>query len=66
MSIIQSSRGKDQLLADGFRYRRANNSQVTWRCVRNNCAARMTSRDIEYIHLIDHNHAPNSDELLSK
>ncbi|CAF3873782.1 unnamed protein product [Rotaria sordida] len=66
MSIIQSSRGKDQLLFDGFRYRRANNSQVTWRCVRNNCAGRVTSRDVEYIHLNDHNHAPNPDELISK
>jgi predicted metal-dependent phosphoesterase TrpH len=66
MSIIQSSRGQDQLLVDGFRYRRANNSQLTWRCVRNNCAGRITSHDIEYIHLTDHNHAPNPDELLSK
>ena len=42
MSIIQSSRGKYQLLFDGFQYRKANNSQVTWRCVRNICAGRLT------------------------
>ncbi len=38
MSIVESSKGKDQLIPDGFRYRHANKSQTTWRCVKNNCA----------------------------
>ncbi|CAF1391313.1 unnamed protein product [Adineta ricciae] len=70
MSIIQSSKKKDQLLFDGFRYRRANKSQVTWRCVRNSCAGRLTvdnkENHMQYNILTDHNHAPNPDELISK
>ncbi|CAF1196363.1 unnamed protein product [Didymodactylos carnosus] len=40
---------KDQLLLDGFRYRRANKSQVTWRCVKNNCSGRVTFDGTQYI-----------------
>jgi len=65
MSIIQSSKGKDQLLLDGFRYRRANKSQTTWRCVRGGCAGRVTFDSMEYTILTDHNHVPNPDELIS-
>ena len=65
MSMIKSSKGKDQLLLDGYRYRRANKSQTTWRCVRNNCAGRVASENSEYVKLTDHNHVPNPDELLS-
>jgi len=65
MSIIQSSKGKDQLLVDGFRYRRANKSQTTWRCVRGKCAGRLTFDNMEYNLLTDHNHVPNPDELIS-
>jgi hypothetical protein len=65
MSIVQSSKGKDQLLLDAFRYRRANKSQTTWRCVRNNCAGRVASEGAGYTILTDHNHAPNPDEIIS-
>jgi hypothetical protein len=39
MSIIKSSKNKDQLLLDAYRYRRANKSQVLWRCCRNDGSA---------------------------
>ncbi|CAF4623355.1 unnamed protein product [Didymodactylos carnosus] len=65
MSVVKSSKDKDQLLLDGFRYRRANNSQVTWRCVRNNCAGRVTFDGTQYIKLTDQNHAPNPDEIIA-
>ena len=65
MSVVQSSKGKPQLLHQGFRYRQANKSQVTWRCVRNNCAGRVTFDNTECINLTDHNHAPNPDEITS-
>ena len=64
-AIVHSSKGKDQLLVDGFRYRRANKSQTTWRCVRSNCAGRVTWDNAECITTTDHNHTPNPDELLS-
>ncbi|CAF5010272.1 unnamed protein product, partial [Rotaria sp. Silwood1] len=35
MSIVKSSKNKDQLLLSGYRYRRANKSQIIWRCCRN-------------------------------
>jgi hypothetical protein len=65
MSIIESSKGKDQLLVNGFRYRRANKSQITWRCVHGNCAGRVTFDNMECIILTDHNHVPNPDGLIS-
>jgi FLYWCH zinc finger domain len=65
MSIVKSSKGKDQLLLDGFRYRHANKSQTTWRCVKNNCAGRITFDDTQYIKLTDHIHAPNPDDIIA-
>ena len=65
MSIIKSSRNKDQLLLDGFCYRRANNSQLIWRCYRNNCAGRVRFDGTQYNNVTDHNHAPNPDQLIA-
>ncbi|CAF4653473.1 unnamed protein product, partial [Didymodactylos carnosus] len=50
---------------DGFRYRRANKSQVTWRCVKNNCSGRVTFDGTQYIKLTDHSHALNPDEIIA-
>ena len=65
MSIVQSSKGREQLLLDGYRYRRANHSQVTWTCTRNNCAGRVTSNGTEYVTLTEHSHAPSPEESAS-
>ena len=65
MSIVESSKGKDQLLFEGFRYRRANKSQVTWRYVLNRCAGRLNFNSNTYVILTDHSHAPNPDALIS-
>ncbi|CAF1001416.1 unnamed protein product [Didymodactylos carnosus] len=64
MEIAIPTIDKDQLL-DGFRYRRANKSQVTWRCVKNNCSGRVTFDGTQYIKLTDHSHAPNPDEIIA-
>ncbi|CAF1552573.1 unnamed protein product [Rotaria sp. Silwood1] len=37
MSVIKSIKGSDQLLLDGFRYRR---DRLVWRCVKANCKGR--------------------------
>jgi hypothetical protein len=37
MSLIKSIKGSDQLLLDGFRYRR---DRLVWRCVKANCKGR--------------------------
>jgi hypothetical protein len=65
MSIIKSSKNKDQLLLDAYRYRRANKSQVLWRCCRNDCAGRVRFDGIEYAKVTDHVHAPNPEETIS-
>lgn len=65
MSIVKSSKGKDQLLFEGFRYRRANKRQVTWRCVRNSCSGCITLRNDKYLILTDQIHAQNPEELVS-
>ncbi|CAF0913032.1 unnamed protein product [Didymodactylos carnosus] len=57
MSIVKSSKNKDQLLLDGFRYRHANKSQVKWGCVKNVVS--------QYIKLTDHSDAPNPDEIIA-
>ena len=49
MSVLRSSKDKDQLLLDGFRYRRANKSQSTWRCCKNNCAGRVRFDGFQYV-----------------
>lgn len=65
MSIVKSAKNKDQLLLDGYRYRRANQSQVIWRCCRNNCAGRVRLDGLEYLKTTEHNHAPNPEETIS-
>ena len=62
MSIIKSSRNKDQLLLEGFCYRHAKTSQTIWRCGKNSCAGRVCFADTRYITVTDHNHAPNPEE----
>ena len=51
--VLQS---KDQLLLDGFRYRRANKSQSIWRCCKNNCARRVRFDGFQYVPVTGHNH----------
>ena len=65
MSIVRSSKDKDQLLLDGFRYRRANKSQSIWRCCKNNCAGRVCFDGFQYVPVTDHNHSPAPEETIS-
>ena len=65
MSIVQSSRGKDKLLLNGFAYRRANDSQVIWRCSQNFCAGRVKFENNDYTTITKHVHPPNPDENIS-
>ncbi|CAF1522446.1 unnamed protein product [Rotaria sp. Silwood1] len=65
MSIVKSSKNKDQLLLSGYRYRRANKSQIIWRCCRNDCAGRVRFDGTGYIKVTDHLHAPNPEETIS-
>ncbi len=65
MSIVKSSKNQDQLLLDGYRYRRANKSKTIWRCCRNNCAGRVRFDGIGYVSVTDHLHAPNPEETIS-
>ncbi|CAM4834318.1 unnamed protein product [Rotaria magnacalcarata] len=62
MSIVKSSKNKDQLLLDGFRYRRDRKSQTIWRRCRNDCGSRASFDDAIYIKVNDHIHAPNPEE----
>lgn len=65
MSIVKSSRNKDQLLLYGFRYRRANQSQIIWQCCRNDCAGRMRFDGTAYVNVADHLHALSPEEVMS-
>ncbi|CAF1331470.1 unnamed protein product [Rotaria sp. Silwood1] len=65
MSIVKSSKNKDQLLLSGYRYRRANKSQIIWYCCRNDRAARVRFDGPGYIKVTDHVHAPNPEETIS-
>ena len=65
MSIIKSSKNKDQLLLSECRYRRANKSQVIWHCCENHCASRVRFDGIEYVKVTDYVHAPNPEEFIS-
>ena len=65
MSVVKSSKNKDQLLLNGYRYHRVNKSQVIWRCCKNNCAGRVRFNIIEYVKVTDHVHAPNPEEIIS-
>lgn len=65
MSIVKSSRNQDQLLLNGYVYRRAKTSQTNWRCGRNNCAGRVRFDDTQYIIVTEHNHAPNPEQMIA-
>ena len=65
MSIVKSSKNKDQLSLDGYRYHRSNKSQVIWCCCKNNYAGRLRFDGIEYVKVTDHAHAPNSEDIIS-
>ena len=65
ISIVKSSKGKDQLILDGFRYGCANKSQATWCCVNDDCVGRVNFDGTQYIKISDHIHAPNPDEIIA-
>ena len=65
MSIIKASRNQDQLLFDGFVYRRAKPSLSAWRCGRNDCPGRVRSDETKYIVVTHHNHAPDRDQMIA-
>ncbi|CAF1427703.1 unnamed protein product, partial [Rotaria sp. Silwood1] len=49
----------------GYHYRRANKSQIIWRCCRNDCPGRVRFDGTGYIKVTDHLHAPNPEETIS-
>ena len=65
MLIVKSSKNKDQLLFDGYRYHRANKSQVIWGCCTYNYVGCLCFDGIEYVKVTDHVHAPNPEEFIS-
>ncbi|CAF2935955.1 unnamed protein product [Rotaria sp. Silwood2] len=65
MSIVQSCKGKDQLLLDGYRYRHTNKSLINWRCVKHNCNGSAMFDGAQYVKLNDHIHPPNPDEVIA-
>ena len=61
MSVVQSIKGKDQLLLDGFRYRR---DRSVWRCIKKNCKARARYDGNIYQNYQDHIcQAPDPNEI---
>ena len=61
MSIILSTKGNDQLLFEGYRYRR---DRLTWRCVKDNCKGRVRHNGTTYeMHQSHVCQAPNPEEI---
>ncbi|CAF3026468.1 unnamed protein product [Rotaria sp. Silwood2] len=61
MSVVQSIKGKDQLLLDGSRYRR---DRLVWRCIKKNCKARARYDGNIYQNYQDHIcQAPDPNEI---
>jgi hypothetical protein len=61
MSLIQSVKGKDQILLDGYRYRQ---DRLVWRCVTNSCKGRARYDDGIYTTYQDHIcRVPDPDEI---
>ncbi|CAF1607524.1 unnamed protein product, partial [Adineta ricciae] len=61
MSLIKSSKGNDQLLLDGFRYRR---DRTVWRCVKDKCKGRARPDGNSFEAYQDHTcQAPDPDEI---
>ncbi|CAF2102258.1 unnamed protein product [Rotaria magnacalcarata] len=65
MSIVKSSKNKNHLLLDGFRYCSANKSESIWRCYKNSCAGRVCFDGLQYLKVTDHVHAPCPEELIA-
>ena len=65
MSIIKSSRNEDQLLFDGFVYRRAKPSLSVWRCERNDFPERVRSAETQYMIGTHSNHAPGRGQMIA-
>ena len=49
MSIVKSSKNKDQLLLDGYRYPRTNKFKAIWHCCKDNYAGLLRFDRIEYV-----------------
>ncbi|CAF4908831.1 unnamed protein product, partial [Rotaria magnacalcarata] len=61
MSFIKSGRGNDQLLLDGFRYRR---DRLVWRCIKDRCKGRAPYDENTFKMYWDHIcQVPNPDEI---
>ncbi|CAF2066603.1 unnamed protein product [Rotaria magnacalcarata] len=61
MSFIKSGRGNDQLLLDGFRYRR---DRLVWRCIKDRCKGRARYDENTFKMYWDHIcQVPNPDEI---
>ena len=61
MSIILSTKGKDQLLLEGYRYRR---DRLTWHCVKDNCKGRIRHNGTTYEMYQSHaSQASNPEEI---
>ncbi|CAF3845580.1 unnamed protein product [Rotaria sp. Silwood1] len=65
ISIVKSSKNKNQLLLSGYRYRRADKSQIICHCCRNDCAARVRFDGPGYIKVTDYVHVQNPEETIS-
>ena len=67
MSVVQSSRNQDQLLLDGYVYRRAAPSSSVCRCGRNDCPGRVRPGpgETQYILTTHHIHAPNPEQTIA-
>ena len=65
MSLVQSCKGKNQFLLNGFRYHHSKKSLIYWRCVKNNCDKRAMFNGTQYVKLNNHMHPPNPDEVIA-
>ncbi|CAK1591269.1 unnamed protein product [Parnassius mnemosyne] len=63
MELIQSQKGKDLLLSDGYRYRKARTNtdgSVSWRCAETPCRGRVkVSLENVMVNVTRHSHAPD-------
>ncbi|CAF4468473.1 unnamed protein product [Didymodactylos carnosus] len=60
-NVIKTGRGKDQLLLEGYRYRR---DHVNWRCVKDYCTGRVLHNGVRYEMYRGHMcEAPNPEEV---
>ena len=70
MEIIASTKGKPQLLYNGFSYRRerilADNETESWRCVNSKCKGRLQVNGDDVREVTEHSHTPNPAECRAK